>query len=187
MATKANGFLPGRNVVFNPKLTVRDGLLEQEIRRATNCTTDAATALIDKEATSLKAHLESGETREIPGLGRLYQMDNGGFGFAPESRLGERYAPPGLSRIPWADHSATNEDFRDFITSCQSSRPNCRADPAELASADHWSSAWVRMRGCIDAAICLVAGSLWWGQSEGDQFEFLSFTQHPSFDLFAAH
>lgn len=94
---------PGRNVVFNPKLTVRDGLLEQEIRRATNCTTDAATALIDKEAASLKVHLESGGTREIPGLGRLYQMDNGSFGFAPESRLGRalcaaRSQPDSLGR-----------------------------------------------------------------------------------------
>ena len=169
---------PGRNVVFNPKLTVRDGLLEQEIRRATNCTTDAATALIDKEATSLKAHLESGETREIPGLGRLYQMDNGGFGFAPESRLGERYAPPGLSRIPWADHSATNEDSETSSQAANPVVPTAEADPAELASADHWSSAWVRMAAVLMLPL-LVAGSLWWGQSEGDQFEFLSLNNTP--------
>lgn len=160
---------PGRNVVFNPKLTVRDGLLEQEIRRATNCTTDAATALIDKEAASLKVHLESGGTREIPGLGRLYQMDNGSFGFAPESRLGERYAPPGLSRIPWVDRSVVPAT----VEAPAQEAPDETPPPEELNGADHWSSAWMRIAAVLLLPL-LVAGSLWWGQSEGDQFEFLS-------------
>ena len=163
---------PGRNVVFNPKLTVRDGLLEQEIRRATNCTTDAATALIDKEAASLKAHLESGETREIPGLGRLYQMDNGSFGFAPESRLGERYAPPGLSRIPWVDRSVAT-DQKATRPSVPAAETAPEAAPEMSARADHWAGAWVRVAAVLMLPL-LVAGSLWWGQSEGDQFEFLS-------------
>ena len=169
---------PGRNVVFNPKLTVRDGLLEQEIRRATNCTTDAATALIDKEAASLKLHLESGETREIPGLGRLYQMDSGSFGFAPESRLGERYAPPGLGRIPWVDRSAESErKVQDHKGTAVNTAPE--ATPETTATADHWSGAWVRMAAVLVLPL-LVAGSLWWGQSEGDQFEFLSLNRSKS-------
>ena len=168
-ADKGEWVPPGRNVVFNPKLTVRDGLLEQEIRRATSCTTDAATALIDKEAASLKNHLESGETREIPGLGRLYQTDNGSFGFAPESRLGERYAPPGLSRIPWIDRSVVEAP----VEAPAQKNPAIETVPEALEEADHWTGAWMRVAAVLLLPL-LVAGSLWWGQSEGDQFEFLS-------------
>ena len=94
---------PGRDVVFNPKLTVRDGLLEQEIRRATGCSTDAATLLIDQEVQALMAKAKSGHHTELPGLGRLFLQEDGQLGFAPEPRLGERYASPGLGRIPWPD------------------------------------------------------------------------------------
>jgi hypothetical protein len=92
---------PGRDVVFNPKLTVRDGLLEQEIRRATGCSTDAATQLIDLEVKALMNRAHSGSHTELPGLGRLFLQPDGQLGFAPEPRLGERYAAPGLGRIPW--------------------------------------------------------------------------------------
>ena len=94
---------PGRDVVFNPKLTVRDGLLEQEIRRATGCSTDAATLLIDQEVQALMAKAKGGHHTELPGLGRLFLQEDGQLGFAPEPRLGERYASPGLGRIPWPD------------------------------------------------------------------------------------
>lgn len=171
-ADKGEWVPPGRNVVFNPKLTVRDGLLEQEIRRATSCTTDAATALIDKEAASLKSHLESGETREIPGLGRLYQTDNGSVGFAPESRLGERYAPPGLSRIPWIDRSVVETP----VETPAQENPDIETPAEVVEEADHWSGAWMRVAAVLLLPL-LVAGSLWWGQSEGDQFEILSFNR----------
>ena len=87
-------------MVFNPKLTVRDGLMEQEIRRATGCSTDAAGALIDREVDAIRQALSAGNQVEFPGLGRLFQQADGLSGFAAEPRIGERYAAPGLGRIP---------------------------------------------------------------------------------------
>ena len=92
-------------MVFNPKLTIRDGLMEQEIRRATGCSTDAAGGLIEREVEALQARLSGGEQVDFPGLGRLFQQPDGLTGFAAEPRLGERYAAPGLGRIPWLDRS----------------------------------------------------------------------------------
>ncbi|MCH1582134.1 MAG: hypothetical protein L7S63_03370 [Flavobacteriales bacterium] len=164
---------PGRNVVFNPKLTVRDGLLEQEIRRATGCSTDAATALIDRESNALKEHLDAGGTREVPGLGRMYRMESGQFGFAPEPRLGERYAPPGLGRIPWADRlAAAAEQKPDHLA------PPVPVADSEQEAAPEGVTPWTRTLVRIAAVLMLplvVAGSLWWGQTEGTQFDLAIF------------
>ena len=157
---------PGRNVVFNPKLTVRDGLLEQEIRRATGCSTDAATALIDRESNALKEHLDAGGTREVPGLGRMYRMESGQFGFAPEPRLGERYAPPGLGRIPWADRLAAAAE----------QKPDHLAPPLPVADSEQEAASegvipWTRTLVRIAAVLMLplvVAGSLWVGTNRRD-------------------
>ena len=48
---------PGRDVLFNPKLIVRDGLLEQEIRRATGCSNEAAAQWLQNETEALHASL----------------------------------------------------------------------------------------------------------------------------------
>ena len=81
-ADKGEWIPPGRDVVFNPKLTVRDGLMEQEIRRATGCSTDAAGALIDREVDAIRQVLSAGNQVEFPGLGRLFQQADGLSGFA---------------------------------------------------------------------------------------------------------
>ena len=99
-ADKGEWVPPGRNVAFNPKLVVRDGLLEQEIRRATGCTNEAAAALIDREVDNLRLQIAAGQTREIPGLGRLYLGENDIIAFAPEPRIDERYAPRGSVAFP---------------------------------------------------------------------------------------
>ena len=62
---------PGRDVLFNPKLTVRDGLLEQEIRRATGCSNEAATEWLARETEALQSVLQSGQHVTLSGLGRL--------------------------------------------------------------------------------------------------------------------
>lgn len=165
---------PGRNVAFNPKLSVRDGLLEQEIRRATGCTNDAASALIDKEVTDLKFKLAAGGTQEIPGLGRMYLTETGLVGFAPEPRLGERYAPPGLTRIPWADLNAVETEAADDPETGDSQT----IAPVETEAAETAEATWAGQLLRVAAALLLpliVGGSLWWGQSEGAQFEFQPF------------
>ena len=172
---------PGRNVAFNPKLTVRDGLLEQEIRRATGCRNEAATELIDSEVDALKAHLESGGTRDISGLGRLYLTANGTIGFAPEARLGERYAPPGLGRIAWIDLSeertAEAETPGMPIGQGQPSGTSEKGGQEEEEKDLPWMGSWVRTAAAILLLPMIVGGSLWWGQGQGAQFEFLSFSE----------
>lgn len=153
---------PGRNVAFNPRLTVRDGLLEQEIRRATGCTNDAASALIDQEVITLRRRLEAGGTQDIPGLGRLYLTESGLIGFAPEPRLGERYAPPGLGRIPWVDLEAEQETPVETV-------------PDETAEqAIQWLAPLSRVAAILLLPL-VVAGSLWWGRTDGARFSFLRF------------
>ncbi len=174
---------PGRNVAFNPKLKVRDGLLEQEIRRATGCRNEAATELIDNEVAALQAHLESGGTRDIPGLGRLYLTANGTVGFAPEARLGERYAPPGLGRIAWLDLQSTPEAKEETeipVIPVAGKETNVTSEPEPAEEEDQQGLSvghWARSAAAILLLPLLVGGSLWWGQRDGAQFEMLSFSE----------
>ena len=180
-ADKGEWVPPGRNVAFNPKLTVRDGLLEQEIRRATGCRNEAATELIDSEVAALIAHLESGGTRDIPGLGRLYLTANGTIGFAPEARLGERYAPPGLGRIAWVN--LTKEEAVESETPVLpigQGQPAGTSEQNQLGEEETdgpWIGTWARTAAAILLLPLIVGGSLWWGQGQGAQFEFLSFSE----------
>ena len=164
---------PGRDVAFNAKLTVRDGLLEQEIRRATGCTNDAAAALIDSEVAALQDALQRGSTRDIPGLGRLYLTDSGTIGFAPEPRLGERYSPPGLSRIPWVDLHAVAVEEEAVPTGEEETTPVL---PLPTTGSEHWARPLARMAAVI-ALPLLLAGSLWWGGAGEDRFSFLKFNE----------
>lgn len=161
---------PGRDVAFNAKLTVRDGLLEQEIRRATGCTNDAAAALIDGEVHRLREIIEAGGTETIPGLGRVYLTPSGQVGFAPESRLGERYAPPGLSRIPWVDFSA--EKNASEASPLTEPTPVPQTEGEESEETPVTASVTLLRLAAVLALPLLVGGTLWWGKSNQDEFHF---------------
>lgn len=169
-ADKGEWIPPGRDVVFNPKLTVRDGLMEQEIRRATGCSTDAAGGLIDREVEALQARLSAGEQVDFPGLGRLFQQPDGLTGFAAEPRLGERYAAPGLGRIPWLDRSATAEPERPTETKADTAAkptpvsPEVDSPPAEEATPALHNWRPVLRVAAVLALPLLAAASLFWGQ-----------------------
>ena len=176
-ADKGEWVPPGRDVAFNAKLTVRDGLLEQEIRRATGCTNDAAAALIDSEVAALRGALQQGNTRDIPGLGRLYLNDGGSIGFAPEPRLGERYSPPGLSRIPWIDlHAVEAEEEVGEETVTAEEEETTPVLPLPTGSGEHWTRPLARIAAVI-ALPLFLAGSIWWGGADGDRFSFLKFSE----------
>ncbi len=173
-ADKGEWVPPGRDVAFNAKLTIRDGLLEQEIRRATGCTNDAASALIDGEVQRLREIIENGGTETIPGLGRMYLNASGQVGFAPESRLGERYAPPGLSRIPWVEFSqekkATTAPPTEAPTPASETVGPTPIEGQDVA-ATSVSVTLLRLAAVI-ALPLLVGGTLWWGKSNQDEFRF---------------
>lgn len=161
---------PGRDVVFNPKLTVRDGLLEQEIRRATGCTTDAATQLIDQEVNALMARANEGSHTELPGLGRLFLQPDGQLGFAPEPRLGERYAAPGLGRIPWPIFHA--EDRKDPIVA----PVETPVEPSETEPVEPVATPFIQKSlkfAAVFALPLLVAGSLLWSHQNTTGFSLL--------------
>lgn len=165
---------PGRNVAFNPKLTVRDGLLEQEIRRATGCTNDAATALIDREVEVLKHRLSAGQTQEIPGLGRLYMRAASQMAFAPEPRIGERYAAPGLGRIAWSD--------RQSESTGQSEQEPQPTTAVPLTPSATETASWpplLRIAAVLMLPV-LVGGTLWWGNQQDTRFELLSVAEPAS-------
>lgn len=167
-ADKGEWIPPGRDVVFNPKLTIRDGLMEQEIRRATGCSTDAAGGLIEREVEALQARLSGGEQVDFPGLGRLFQQPDGLTGFAAEPRLGERYAAPGLGRIPWLDRSANAEPVRQEETETPA-KPTPVAPKADLTQTEAAPPALTPWKPVLRVAAVLalpllVAASLFWGQ-----------------------
>lgn len=176
-ADKGEWIPPGRDVVFNPKLTVRDGLMEQEIRRATGCSTEAAGSLIDREVEAIQAALSSGEHVDFPGLGRLFQQQDGQAGFAAEPRLGERYAPPGLGRIPWLDRWAEPE----VAPQSESERPTADKEPVtigpeqtteaaeEAAPIPHRWKTPLRVAAVL-ALPLMVAGSMLWGTTGTTSF-----------------
>lgn len=172
---------PGRNVVFNPKLTVRDGLLEQEIRRATGCTNDAASALIDREVEHLRHELSAGNTHKLPGLGRLYLSEAGQVGFAPEPRLGERYSPPGLGRIPWVDLKTPAEPQEEVETNTSGEVQTIPLPIKETEEKDTTIVPTLPGRSLLRVAAVLLlplllGGTLWWGNGDHTAFRFSPFT-----------
>lgn len=92
---------PTRDIVFNPRLQVRDGILEQALQRATQANFTAAAAVVERETAALRQQLDEGHSIELDQLGRLHLGADGVVRFHATSRLSERYAPPGLRRIPW--------------------------------------------------------------------------------------
>ena len=167
---------PGRNVAFNPKLTVRDGLLEQEIRRATGCSNEAAGALIDREVAALKQAVQSGHTQDIPGLGRLYLNEQGRIAFAPEARIGERYAPPGLGRIPWLDRTATQAEETPEVEA-----PRTVPEPAEPATASAIRRDFTPLLRVAAVLLpVLLVGSFWWRSNDAATFDLFPSDSGPS-------
>lgn len=178
-ADKGEWVPPGRNVAFNPKLVVRDGLLEQEIRRATGCTNEAAAALIDREVENLRLQIAAGQTREIPGLGRLYLGENDVIAFAPEPRIDERYAPPGLGRIPWLDRKAVpvEETTQEAPSPTAETSTSKKTPPAENVPSQERTAleGWTPLlRVAAVLLLPLIAfGSIWWTRSDTAQFDLL--------------
>lgn len=172
-ADKGEWIPPGRDVVFNPKLTVRDGLMEQEIRRATGCSTDAAGALIDREVDAIRQALSAGNQVEFPGLGRLFQQADGLSGFAAEPRIGERYAAPGLGRIPWVDldAAAAEQDARPTVDVEEPVSTESEED-TPIRTLGPWKTA-VRVAAVL-ALPLVIAGSLVWGPQGATGFSLFS-------------
>ena len=177
-ADKGEWIPPGRDVVFNPKLTVRDGLMEQEIRRATGCSTQAAGHLIDQEVSAIRSGLSRGEHIDFPGLGRLFQQEDQRLGFAAEPRIGERYAAPGLGRIPWLDRDQVSAEGTGSPAEDQqgtSTKPVAvvPVDPESVSEeADAPIAAWkpvLRVAAVLTLPL-LVAGALLWEQQGATSF-----------------
>ena len=171
---------PGRDVLFNPKLTVRDGLLEQEIRRATGCSNEAATEWLARETEALHAALQSGQHVTLSGLGRLYQTEDGTLGFVAEPRLGERYAAPGLIRIAWPDHHAqpaeavpaTEEETDTTVVGPVPVTPEAETEAeAEVVPEDSPFAQRLLKMAAVLALPALVTGTLWWNQQHTTGFD----------------
>ena len=168
---------PGRDVLFNPKLTVRDGLLEQEIRRATGCSNEAATEWLTRETEALQSVLQSGQHVTLSGLGRLYRTEDGTLGFVAEPRLGERYAAPGLIRIAWPDHdarpaesTATNEKSGPAVIGPVSVGTQTETEE-ESAPEDTRFAQRLLKAAAVLALPALVTGTLWWNQQHTTGFD----------------
>jgi len=174
---------PGRDVLFNPKLTVRDGLLEQEIRRATGCSNEAATEWLTRETEALHSVLQSGQHATLSGLGRLYRTEDGTLGFVAEPRLGERYAAPGLIRIAWPDHDAqpiettdttdttdTTEKDGPTVIGPVSTQTETEAE-TEVAQEGTPFTQRVLKIAAVLALPALVTGTLWWNQQHTTGFD----------------
>ena len=174
---------PGRDVLFNPKLTVRDGLLEQEIRRATGCSNEAAAQWLTSETEALHATLKEGRHVALHGLGRLYLTDSGALGFVAEPRLSERYAAPGLSRIAWADNQTTLP-----VKEEKSAQPS--PIPVEPIGEDsnRIQAQFPQQLLKVAAALALpimVTGVLLWNHQNTTSFDFLGLSSEPVETTFA--
>ena len=173
---------PGRDVLFNPKLTVRDGLLEQEIRRATGCSNEAASQWLARETEALHTALKAGHHVTLNGLGRLYQAEDGSLGFVAEPRLGERYAAPGLSRIPWPAHH-TLVPVLEKGSKRTSPKPVI-APPTEGEAPGHFPQRLLKVAAALALPI-LVTGTLWWNQRHTTSFDLVNLSPAPVETAFA--
>ena len=171
-ADKGEWIPPGRDVLFNPKLIVRDGLLEQEIRRATGCSNEAATEWLDRETDALFSTLQQGRHVTLSGLGRLYRAEDGTLGFVPEPRIGERYAAPGLSRIAWPDRAAVETPAETETTTVDT------ADEESGAVVVPLSQRLLKVAAVLALPI-LATATLWWNQQHATSFDLLGLSPDP--------
>lgn len=168
---------PGRDVLFNPKLTIRDGLLEQEIRRATGCSNEAATEWLTRETEALQSVLQSGQHVTLNSLGRLYRTEEGTLGFVAEPRLGERYAAPGLVRIAWPDHdakpvkTATATEKKDPAVPAPAPVTTPTETDAGAVTEDTPFTQRLLKVAAVLALPMLVTGTLWWNQQRTTGFD----------------
>ncbi len=174
---------PGRDVLFNPKLTVRDGLLEQEIRRATGCSNGAAAQWLESETDALHTSLKEGRHVALHGLGRLYLTDNGTLGFVAEPRLSERYAAPGLSRIAWADNQ-----IKQLVQEEEAAQPSMQTMETNGDDVVRIPAQFPKQLLKVAAALALpimVTGALLWNQQNTTGFDFLGMSSEPLKTAFA--
>jgi len=91
---------PSRDVLFSPNLIHNDGLLAQEIMRATDCSYSDAMSFVDSEAAMMVEELSNGAPVELPRVGRLYQGEDGVIRFLPDAEMVRTLSSFGHSRIP---------------------------------------------------------------------------------------
>ena len=168
---------PGRDVLFNPKLTVRDGLLEQEIRRATGCSNEAAAQWLANETTALHAALKEGNHVALNGLGRLYLNENATLGFVAEPRLSERYAAPGLSRIAWADNQTTSPTQKEQPSLTQKEPKTTNKEEAERFRI-LIPQTFLKVAAALALPIAM-AGALLWNHQNTTAFDFSGLSPEP--------
>ena len=174
---------PGRDVLFNPKLTVRDGLLEQEIRRATGCSNEAAAQWLENETEALHSSLKEGRHVALHGLGRLYLTESGALGFVAEPRLSERYAAPGLSRIAWADNQ-TNQSVQEKEAN-QPSIKHMETKGDNVAQIQAQFPKQLLKVAAVLALPIMVTGTLLWNQQNTTDFNFFGLSSEPLETAFA--
>ena len=91
---------PSRDVIFSPNLIHNDGLLAQEIMRASDLTYSESMKYVDAEASQMIAQLLQGKAVEIPRVGRLYAGEDGVNRFLPDPELVRVLRSFGHARIP---------------------------------------------------------------------------------------
>jgi hypothetical protein len=91
---------PSRDVIFSPNLIHNDGLLAQEIMRASDLTYSESMKHVDAEASQMIAQLLQGKAVEIPRVGRLYAGEDGVNRFLPDPELVRVLRSFGHARIP---------------------------------------------------------------------------------------
>ncbi|MBK13192.1 MAG: hypothetical protein CL849_06625 [Crocinitomicaceae bacterium] len=174
---------PGRDVLFNPKLTVRDGLLEQEIRRATGCSNEAAAQWLENETEALHSSLKEGRHVALQGLGRLYLTDSGALGFVAEPRLSERYAAPGLSRIAWADNQIKQPVQEEAATQASTQPLETEGNGVAQIQAQ-FPKQLLKVAAALALPI-MITGALLWNQQNTTGFDFLGLSSEPLETAFA--
>jgi hypothetical protein len=97
---KAEMVPPSRDVLFNPNLIHNDGLLAQEIIRATGFSYSEAIKIAEGEAATISEQLKNGKSVDISKVGRLYSSEDGVIRFTPNSELVRMLSSFGHSRIP---------------------------------------------------------------------------------------
>ncbi|PCJ81981.1 MAG: hypothetical protein COA49_03180 [Bacteroidetes bacterium] len=99
-ADKAEMVPPSRDVLFSPNLTHNDGLLAQEIMRATECSYSDAMSIVNSESAMMVEDLSNGIPVELPRVGRLYKGEDGVIRFLPDAEIVRTLSSFGHSRIP---------------------------------------------------------------------------------------
>jgi hypothetical protein len=145
---------PTRDIVFNPRLVVRDGILEQALQRGTEANFSAAAAVVERETSAMRKAMDAGQSIELDGLGRLHLGDDGVVRFHASSRLSEQYAPLGLRRIVWPGGVVSESEARaEHVTAIT---PEVDSGAKVIAMPRWW-----RVAAAIALPIGLTATLLW--------------------------